>query len=239
MFNIPEQYKINVKLALKDFIPKDLKLEDKKRIREAIKEVRLIYQIAGEGIPSVINEEYRCQAIQIYDMELHNMKDAAYLASMYQKLIKSLCVIHMYDSKEELYSLAVKRLNQIDETQTVIERSILTTKYPMGLPDFNRKKLLQYLDFEKTKNKTNKVNLYKEWFYKAYMLENEKAYSGIVNVLEGNQWYDAKKMESMFQLFESLVDIRTRQKKAISNAERMKWNKEIKVAIQALDKNNK
>ena len=38
MFNIPERYKVDVKLALKDFVPKDLKPADKKRIRDAIKE---------------------------------------------------------------------------------------------------------------------------------------------------------------------------------------------------------
>ena len=32
MFNIPEYYKMDVKLALKDFIPKDLKPEDKKQV---------------------------------------------------------------------------------------------------------------------------------------------------------------------------------------------------------------
>ena len=70
MFNIPEHYKMDVKLTLKDFIPKDLKPEDKKRIKDAVKEVRLMYQIAGEEIPSVINDEYRCEVIpfliQIY-----------------------------------------------------------------------------------------------------------------------------------------------------------------------------
>ena len=91
MFNIPEHYKTDVKLALKDFIPKDLKPDDKKRIKDAVKEVRLMYQIAGEEIPSVISDEYRCQAIQFYDMELKSIKDAAYLASMYQKMIKPLC----------------------------------------------------------------------------------------------------------------------------------------------------
>lgn len=73
MFDIPEQYKVQVKIALKDFIPKDLKPEKKKRIKEAIKDVSLAYQIAGEQIPSVMNNEYRCQVIQIYDIEVRNI----------------------------------------------------------------------------------------------------------------------------------------------------------------------
>ena len=46
MFNLPDRYKTDVKVALKDFIPKDLKPNDKKRIKDAVKEVRLVYQIA-------------------------------------------------------------------------------------------------------------------------------------------------------------------------------------------------
>lgn len=238
MFNIPECYKVDVNLALKDFIPKDLKPEDKKRIKEAVKAVRLMYQIAGEEILSVITSEYRCQAIQFYDMELRNIKDAAHLASVYQNLIKSLCVIRMRDSQEELYSLAIKRLNQTDETQIVVVDSILTEKYLMGLPDARRSRLLKYLDFVQIKNKTNKVNLYKEWYYKTYMLMNEKAYAKAEIILESNCWYDSNRMDRLFTYYEKLVDTRGMLKKAISNAERMNLNKEIKKAIQDLNNEN-
>ena len=81
MFDLPDTYKVDVKVALKDFIPNDLKPNDKKRIKDAVKSVRLDYQIAGEEIPSVNNEEYRCQVIQFYDIEVVNIKDANFLAS--------------------------------------------------------------------------------------------------------------------------------------------------------------
>lgn len=238
MFNIPEHYKTDVKLALKDFIPKDLKPDNKKRIKDAVKEVRLMYQIAGEEIPSVISDEYRCQAIQFYDMELKSIKDAAYLASMHQNLIKPLCVIRMHDSQDELYSLVVKRLNQTDETQIVIEYSILTEKYPVGLPDAGRNRLLKYLDYMQIKNKTNKVNLYKEWYYRTYMLMNEKAYANAELILDGNSWYDSNRMELLYAYYKKLVDTRGMLKKAVSNAERMSLNKEIKKVIQTLDDAN-
>lgn len=235
MFNIPEQYKTDVKLGLNDFIPRDLKPNDKKRIKDAIKEVKLVYQIAGEEIPSVISNEYRCQAIQFYDMELQNIKDAAYLASVYQSLIKLLCVIRMHDSQNELYSLAMKRLNQTDETQIVIEYSILTEKYPVGLPDERRNRLLKYLDYMQIKNKTNKVNLYKEWYYRTYLLMNENAYSNTELILNGNSWYDSNRMELLYTYYKKLVDTRGMMKKAVSNAERMSLNKEIKKTIQELN----
>lgn len=235
MFNIPEHYKTNVKLALKDFIPKDLKPDDKKRIKDIIKEVRLMYQITGEEIPSVINNEYRCEVIQFYDMELQSIKAASYLASVYQNLIKPLCIFHMYDSQYELYSFAVKRLNQTDDNQIVIEDSILTENYPVGLLDDGRNRLLEYLDYMQIKNKTNKINLYKEWYYRTYMIMNESAYSNTERILDGNGWYDSEHMELLYTYYKKLVDTRGMLKKAITGTEKMNLNKEIKKVIQNID----
>lgn len=235
MFNIPEHYKTDVKLALKDFIPKDLKPDDKKRIKDTVKEVRLMYQITGEEIPSVINNEYRCEVIQFYDMELQSIKAASYLASVYQNLIKPLCIFHMYDSQYELYSFAVKRLNQTDDNQIVIEDSILTENYPVGLPDDGRNRLLEYLDYMQIKNKTNKINLYKEWYYRTYMIMNESAYSNTERILDGNGWYDSEHMELLYTYYKKLVDTRGMLKKAITGTEKMNLNKEIKKVIQNID----
>lgn len=235
MFNIPEHYKTNVKLALKDFIPKDLKPDDKKRIKDTVKEVRLMYQITGEEIPSVINNEYRCEVIQFYDMELQSIKAASYLASVYQNLIKPLCIFHMYDSQYELYSFAVKRLNQTDDNQIVIEDSILTENYPVGLLDDGRNRLLEYLDYMQIKNKTNKINLYKEWYYRTYMIMNESAYSKTELILDGNGWYDSEHMELLYTYYKKLVDTRGMLKKAITGTEKMNLNKEIKKVIQNID----
>lgn len=235
MFNLPDIYKTDVKLALKDFIPKDLKPDDKKRIKDTVKEVRLMYQITGEEIPSVINNEYRCEVIQFYDMELQGIKEASYLSSVYQNLIKPLCIFHMYDSQYELYSFAVKRLNQTDENQIVIEDSILTENYPVGLPDDRRNRLLKYLDYMQIKNKTNKVNLYKEWYYRTYMIMNESAYSNTEFILDGNGWYDSEHMELLYTYYKKLVDTRGMLKKAITGAEKMRLNKEIKKAVRLLN----
>lgn len=235
MFNIPDHYKIDVKLALKDFIPKVLKPEDKKRIKDAVKEVILMYQIAGEEIPSVINDEYRCEVIQFYEMELQSIKAAPYLASVYQNLIKPLCVFHMHDSQYELYSLAMKRLNQTDENQIVVEHSILTENYLVGLPDDGRNRLLKYLDYVQIKNRTNKINLYKEWYYRTYMIINESAYSGTELILDGNGWYDSKHMELLYTYYKRLVDARSMLKRAETGAEKMNLNKEIKEVIRSID----
>ena len=234
MFDLPDTYKVDVKVALKDFIPNDLKPNDKKRIKDAVKSVRLDYQIAGEEIPSVNNEEYRCQVIQFYDIEVVNIKDANFHASTYQNLIKSLCVIHMHDTKDEVYSMAVKRLSQTDDMQIVVEQTLLTDKYMLGIPDSNRDRLMAYMNYTTVKNKIDKVQLYKEWFYKAYMVVNEKAYIHTDKLLDGNSWYDADRTVRICQKYVELVTSRGRLKAAVTNAEKIKLNKEIKTEIYQL-----
>lgn len=235
MFDLPDTYRVDVKVALKDFIPKDLKPNDKKRIKDAVKSVRLDYQIAGEEIPSVNNEEYRCQVIQFYDIEVANIKDANFLASIYQNLIKPLCVIHMHDTKDEVYSMAVKRLSQTDDMQIVVEQTLLTDKYMLGIPDSNRDRFMAYMNYSTVKNKIDKVQLYKEWFYKAYMVVNEKAYIHTDKLLDGNTWYDSDRTARICQKYVELVTYRGKLKTAVTNTERMQINKEIKIEIQALD----
>lgn len=236
MFNIPDRYKKEVDVALKDFVPKDLKPNDKKRIKDAIKSVKLVYQIAGEDIPSVVDENYRCQVIQFYDIELNDIKDANFLASTYQNLIKPFCVIRMYDAKDEVYSLAIKRLNQLEEREIVVEQSLITPKYILNVPDSTRNRFLGYVDFVQVKNKRDKVSMYKEWLYKAYMLQNEKAYASVDAILESDFWYNSNRTTQIVLKYKELVKQREGLKKATTNAERMKVNKSIKMAIQALDK---
>lgn len=91
----------------------------------------------------------------------------------------------MHDTKDEVYSLAIKRLNQTDDMQIVIELSLLTDKFMVGVPDGSRDRLQAYMDYLQIKNKTNKINLYREWFYKAYMLEHEKSYANTGMILIG------------------------------------------------------
>jgi hypothetical protein len=234
MFNLPDRYKVGVKVALKDFIPKDMKPNDKKRIRDALKGVELEYQITGEEIPSVNDEDYRCEVIQFYDLELNNIRDANYLASTYQNLIKPFCVLHMHDTKDEVYSLAIKRLNQNDAMQIVVEYSLLTQPFMCDLPDSAKKRFLSYVDFFQTKNKQDKVCMYKEWFYKSYMLQNEKAYDHVEAVLDANFWYDSERTARIAMKYMELVANRSSLQKAVTNADRMQINKQIKGVVREL-----
>ena len=235
MFNIPEKYRVDVDINMKDFVPKELKQEQKRRIREIMKKVTLAYQIAGEEIPSVQDEEYRCQVIQFYDMEISNIKEAGFIAKIYQEKIKSLCVLRLHDAAKETYSFAVKRLNQQDDTQVVIETSIITDCFQIGLPGTKRERLLRYITYENVCNKTNKLNFYKEIYGKVYMLTNEKAYANMQNILDSNIWYDARRAERIFGYYKGLVEQRGKLKMIVANADKVALNKEIKDSIRAVD----
>lgn len=68
MLSLPDKYKIGKKLPIKDFIPKEIKPDVRKKIRDSVKSVILSYQIMGEDIPSLVNEEYNYQVIQFYNL---------------------------------------------------------------------------------------------------------------------------------------------------------------------------
>ena len=235
MFKIPEQYRAGVNISLKDFIPKELKPDQKKRIKDSVKKVQLTYQITGEEIPSVINDEYRCQVIQFYDIEVRNMKEAAFLAGIYQSLIKPLCVIRLHDSMDEAYSLSIKRLNHLDNTQIVVEYSVMTENYPIGLPDAKRERMFSYIEFDRVKNKTDKVNFYNEIYAKVYLLNYEKAYNKTEKILDSNVWYDAKRTARMFSYYKILVDERVKLTRVVTNTEKISINQKIKEDIKLLD----
>lgn len=235
MFDIPEQYKMDVKIPLKDFIPKDLKPEVKRKVKNAVKEVRLLYQISGEEIPSVMNEEYRCQVIQVYDIQIQNIKGAPFIANTYQNLIKSLCILRIRDSVKELYSFAIKRLSQTEENEIVVTESSMTEPFLIALPDKKKEELRRMLSYKQLLNKTNKVNLYVEAYTKQYLIKNEKSYANIEQVMARPVWYDTKKVLYLHSLLKGIVSKKDSISKVNSNAEKVKLNQEIKELFAQID----
>ena len=82
---------------------------------------------------------------------------------------------------------------------------------------------------------TNAINSNEQMIEKINeVLQNKK--DAVVNIV--NSWYDSNRMELLYAYYKKLVDTRGMLKKAVSNAERMSLNKEIKKAIQTLDDAN-
>ena len=66
------------------------------------------------------------------------------------------------------------------------------------------------------------------------MVVNEKAYIHTDKLLDGNTWYDSDRTARICQKYVELVTSRGRLKAAVTNAEKMKLNKEIKTEIYQL-----
>ena len=235
MLNLDDKYKVGKKFPMKDFIPKDLKSADKKKIKDNVKSCTLTYQIIGEEIPSVINNENNVQAIQFYDFELVDIKKATFVANIYQNLIKSPCVLRLHDNSKEIYSFALKRLSQTDSTQIVVTDTLVTNDFFTTIPSSDKKELENLLTLDNIISKQNKVTTYLEMYVKAYILTNDKVYAGSKNFLERKDiWYSESKVREIYADLRKLVLLKLSLAKANGNVEKMKINKQIKSLIEKL-----
>jgi len=135
MFNLPDEYSINKQMAISTMIPKDIKPNERKRLREGLLQIELTDQIQGEAIPSVIDEDVNCQVIIFLNVKLKTIISAQFIASVLQEKIKPFCVIRFYDQVNEVYSFAHKRLSKLDSEDIVIDNMFLTKSMPLAIND--------------------------------------------------------------------------------------------------------
>ena len=233
---MPERYEVNQEIKLKNLILKEFKPDEKKKIKEYIKSVTLKYMINDEEIPSVEDEKYNFKVIQYFDFEITDIKKAGFLANLYQEAIKSPCVLRFYDNSKEVYSLALKRLNQNDRNEIVVTDTVMTEIFELSMSSSAKREVEGALDYSKILNRTNKVNFYSEMFIRNYILKNQKYYQKSGNILESLIWYDRNKMNDIFEKFKNLLIYKEKIKLAIKNSEKIEINKKIRELILELDK---
>ena len=233
---MPERYEVNQEIKLKNLILKEFKPIEKKKIKEYIKSVTLKYMINDEEIPSVEDEKYNFKVIQYFDFEITDIKKAGFLANLYQESIKTPCVLRFYDNSKELYSLALKRLNQNDRNEIVVTDTVMTEIFDLSISSSVKREVEVALDYSKILNRTNKVNFYSEMFIRNYILKNRKYYQKLGNILESLIWYDRNKMNDIFENFKDIVTYKEKMKLAIKNSEKIEINKKIREIISELDK---
>ena len=236
MFNIPEKYEVNQKLPINDLIPKALKPADKKKIKEILVNVTLTHQIVGEEMPSLINESVHVEAIQYFDFEVKDIKKATFMANVYQAIIKSPCVIHIHDKKDEIYSFALKRLNQNDKNEIVITDNVMSKVFPLFLPSREKMEFLEEVDYCNIKNKITKNHFYYEMTVRAYLELNSKIYAPTDCITKKPIWYSEEKVKKTFDLFKQLKALKEQVVKENRANEKMRINQEIREIIEELDK---
>jgi len=234
VFDIPSRYITNSVIEAKTFIKRDMQKPEKERLRENLLEARLVWQISGEEIPSLINDEYNCAVIMGLDIKLKSIDHSVFFANSVQHMVKAPCVIRFYDHADEVYSFAHKRLSHTDNTQIVILNRVETPQFSIVFPDKTTEKLKQYLSFGALLNRNDKLSMYLEATVKAFIISNSKLYSGIEDLLERKLWYNRGEIIALFERLLELLRLNSELRVEKLPGERAKLNGEIKKLIEVL-----
>lgn len=229
MLAIPSRYEINKSFAVKTFMTADLTQKEKKRFREVVIEVKLLYQITGEEIPSLISDEYDCQAILFFDVRLNELKNTSFVGNIMQRLVKPLCVIRFYDhTNNQIFCFCYKRLNLNDRTQVVIEDTVYSSPVSSQFEDEINKLMREYIEFDKIQNRSSKLDFYLEMMIKAYIISNLSLWSGTRALLVSKVWYNRDEMLKLYDGLKRVEQLKKEQKFAKTVAESAKVNSELK-----------
>lgn len=236
MLGVPEKYRIRKKFDTKTFLTADLTAKEKKRFKDIVQAVTLEYQIAGEEIPSIINEEYNCQAVLYFDVELNELKYCSFVGEIMQKMIKPPALIRFRDdSGMFVYCLAHKRLNMQNKEDIVVEDVVFSPPASMFLPDETGTLIAEYMAYENVKNKTSKLTFYYEMLTKTMLISNLNLWSGARRALDSKVYYDIDKSMYMVELLKKLKQLERKLKSEVTISEKAKINGEIKAIIVTLN----
>lgn len=229
MYKIPEEYKVNKNIAIKTFIASSLKPNEKKRLKESLLNVAIEYQIKGEKIPSVIDDEYDCEVIIFIGIKVKNIKDANFVSETIQNMGKPFYILRIYDSLgNECYSFAHKRLNFEDRTQVVIENIVVSKVTSNTFEDEVNRLISEYAGFDKIINKFNKFSMYIEMMVKTYIISNTYLWSKIETLLSSKLWYNTDEVIKVFLKLKMVEELKKIQKSSKSVSDNSKINSELK-----------
>lgn len=229
MLGLPGQYAVNRNIQISTFMTADLTPKEKKRFKDTVESIKLEFQIAGESVPSLIDDHYDCQAILFFGIKLKSLKDASFVCEIIQKLVKPLCVVRCFDLKGmQTYSFAHKRLNHQDRSQVVIDDSILTTISSLQLTDETVSLMNDYAAFERLRNKANKMTMYIELMTKAYIISHSLAWTRSKDLLASKAWYNVSDTLLIFDYYKYILQLHKNKKAAKTISEQAKSNTELK-----------
>ena len=236
MFDVPERYLKEQPIDVKQFIRRDMRKSEKDRVRAGLQSVSLVWQIAGEEIPSFMDEDYNCSVIMGLDVQLQSLKGVAHFAELIQHMVKAPCMIRFYDNAHEVFSFAHKRLSHTNSSQVVIVDKVLTPPLSIAFPEKTAVKLKQSLAFGALLNKSDKLSLYLEATVKAFIVSHSKLYNGIEKLVDENSevWYNRGEVLVLFEKLLKLQRLMTAARAEKLPGERARLNGEIKRVLEEL-----
>lgn len=234
MYNIPIKYKKESIINKENFIPKSETIQNKKKIREELKRVRLKYQIE-KNIPNLIDENHNIQVIMVLEIELKSMKHVEYINQVFQELLKSYVIVKYICDEKVALGYGYKRLNKKDSSEIILEDSFVTEEYEEVF-FFNKYSLYEnYLDFESFKNNNNKLEFYMENMTKAYIISNIDNFKDYETILKSNIYYSLDSNFKLYKLAKSIVDTNAKLKNKNTTVEKIELNKKLDSLIKELE----
>ena len=251
LIDIPIKYIKQTHIGIKPMLAAANKAEDKRRLKDAISDVELVWQIDGFDIPNYTSEEYYCQAIMCLNIELNNIKSAEFVGNILQKAIKELCIINFYDKKNSALCFALKRLNKLDKTEIILEDFYLQTIPPLlkatakdggvqavtgcGNRCWDVSEADRGIFFKSILNQTNKQVFYIELLVRTFLALNPKLYKKQDEILNSKIWYKPQLVLDLYQNLTLLKKMKLKASKTVEIAERSRLNGQIKELIKTLE----
>ncbi|MBF0233825.1 MAG: DUF4391 domain-containing protein [Desulfamplus sp.] len=234
MINLPQQYKINKKIALKTILSGEMKPAEKKRMKSNLIELFLTHQISGESIPSWIDEDHRYEVIMFFDVQVEKTKQVESTASVLQRFIKPPCVIRFHDNHEEIFSFAHKKINPANNHEMILENRVITPPQPVSSKNAQKDLLTKSLDFDSMKSRTNKKDLYVEAMTKAFIAAHPNIFSRVTEFLDSSIWYNSGDVLELLENLTILQDLNRQKAKALQVKDKVLVNGKIKKIISGL-----
>lgn len=202
----PDKYKVNKRYPKKLFLEnKDIEAKNRSFIKKHIISVELVYQISGEEIPSIDNENYKYKVIQYLEVELDDIKNATDMGIIFQDAFKSPLIVKFKDKKGYYaYSYALKRISKVNNKEVVITDFFSTKKIDSFVDIDTRELYNKFLAIDNLLNNSNKVCLYYEVYLKSFIIENRKLINNFKDLLESKVYYE---FENMINLYDALIEL--------------------------------
>jgi len=235
MIDLPESWRVESngkRLNLKSLTPATLPTAQRARLRKILRKATLTHQLNSPEIPSLMTDEYRCQAILFLDIELTDLRQSAFAARTIQPLIKEHAVFRLHDGGERFaLAFAHKRLSHTDPDSVVISDSYCTEAYISTAP-------LSRIRQPSLLNRLNKHDHYLEAMTKAFLLDHPKIFLGAASkLLDTKLWFHGPSVLALFRSLTELRALKDQKDRTRSLAEKASLNSSLKTAIDRIKTN--
>lgn len=234
MIDLPETWRIETngkRLNIKSLTPPTLATAQRARLRKILRKATLTHQLTGTEIPSLITDEYRCQAILFIDIEVTDLRQADFAARSIQPQIKEHAVLHLHDGSGRFaLSFAHKRLSLTEENAVVVTDSYCTEPHASvaSLAPLRHSALI---------NRLNKRDHYLEAMAKAFLLDHPKIFIGAPRLFETKLWFHGPTILTLFRALTELESLKTKKDRARTLADKAALNTTIKTVIEKIRMN--